>query len=159
MTKIDWINVYFDNAKNTSDTYMQNVWAKILARELEMPGSFSYKTLDIVRNLSGKEFKVFERMLELTIDDFIPSDEELCSRNGVSYLDTVLLSENGLLDYNTSVYSRDIEPEGVDGFTKNSYFIKIFNSTEEMKKIKLEVRLLTQAAKELSKVADFEKKG
>ena len=40
-TKVDWINVYFESAKNAAGTYMQNVWVK----ELENPGTFSDKTL------------------------------------------------------------------------------------------------------------------
>lgn len=45
-TKIDWIHIFFESAKNTSNTYMQEVWAKVLALELSKPNSFSYKTLN-----------------------------------------------------------------------------------------------------------------
>ena len=70
-TKIDWINIYFESAKNASDTYMQNVWAKVLAKELESPGTFGYKTLDVLKNMSKEDFVLFEKMCSLQIDGAI----------------------------------------------------------------------------------------
>lgn len=70
-TKIDWINIYFENAKITSDEYLQNAWAKVLAKELSHPGSFGYKTLDVLKNLSSEVFRKFETLCSLEIDDCI----------------------------------------------------------------------------------------
>lgn len=66
-TKLDWINIYFESAKNAADTYMQNVWAKVLAKELESPGTFGYKTLDVLKNMFRADFILFEKMCSVQV--------------------------------------------------------------------------------------------
>ena len=57
----DWTARFFDNAKDVSDEEMQKLWAKLLAGEVERPGSVSLRTLDILRNMTQKEAELFER--------------------------------------------------------------------------------------------------
>ena len=109
MTKIDWINVYFESAKNTSDTYMQNVWAQVLAKELESPGSFSYKTLDVLKNMSSNDFHLFEKLSMLEISGWI-LQEDLYSKHGVAYLELVRLSDYGFLNMGFSQNTYTIPP-------------------------------------------------
>lgn len=98
-TKLDWINIYFESAKNTSDTYMQNVWAKVLVQELSKPDSFSYNTLNILKNLSAKEFQLFENYSQYIISNsFIPNYEDLRKDNYVKYGSILKLDECGLIN-------------------------------------------------------------
>ena len=57
----DWTARFFDNAKDVSDKEMQNLWAKLLAGEVESPGSVSLRTLSILRNMTQKEAELFAR--------------------------------------------------------------------------------------------------
>ena len=57
----DWAARFFDNAKDVSDEEMQKLWAKLLAGEVERPGSASLRTLDILRNMTQKEAELFKR--------------------------------------------------------------------------------------------------
>ena len=148
LSKIDWINVYFESAKNTSDTCMQQVWAKVLAKELECPDSFSYKTLDVLKNMSVKEYSVFERMNELVIDEYV-LDEKICRNYGLEYLDMVMLSENGLLNLNYSVSKNTVPINDTMDFVYNGFLIRVKNNTNHEIKYKKDVHLLTSAAMEL----------
>ena len=57
----DWAARFFDNAKDVSDEEMQKLWAKLLAGEVESPGSVSLRTLSILREMTQKEAELFAR--------------------------------------------------------------------------------------------------
>ena len=51
----DWAARFFNNVQDVSSEEMQQLWAKVLAGEVERLGQFSLRTLDIIRNLSVGE--------------------------------------------------------------------------------------------------------
>ena len=55
----DWAIRVREAAENTSEPYMQSLWAKILGGEAERPGSFSKQTISIVKNMSQKDAQMF----------------------------------------------------------------------------------------------------
>ena len=57
----DWVARFFDNVKDVSDADMQKLWARLLAGEISHPGQCHLRTLDVLRNLSSGEAKLFER--------------------------------------------------------------------------------------------------
>ena len=154
LTKIDWINIYFDCAKNTSDEYMQNIWAKLLALEVAMPGSFGYKTLDILKNMSASDFKSFEKLCSMQIDGWV-FQEDIHSKYGLSYLELIKLSEHGLLNMGLSQNSFTIIPNEKHILTYDNLLILISNLTDKEIDISFTVYLLSSAAKELLASADY----
>lgn len=151
LTKVDWINIYFESAKNTSDEYMQEVWAKVLARELAHPGSFGFKTLDILKNLTSEDFKTFERLCCLEISGCI-FVEDLHSKYGISYLELVKLSEYGLINFGNSQNTYTLMPnKGLDLIYK-VFLIRMKNTSEEEVSFSCSVYLLSNSAKELMEI-------
>ena len=63
----DWINRFFNCAQNISNEEMQAIWGKILAGEIIGPGSFSMRTIDIIRNLSESEANIFKKVSSYVI--------------------------------------------------------------------------------------------
>ena len=59
---MDWANHFFESVKQISNERMQLIWAKILAGEIQRPGSFSRRTMSAVRNLSQEEAKIFQNL-------------------------------------------------------------------------------------------------
>ena len=59
----DWTARFFDNAKDVSNEEMQKLWAKLLAGEVERPGSVSLRTLSILREMTQKEAELFARVV------------------------------------------------------------------------------------------------
>jgi hypothetical protein len=55
----DWIVSHSEKARLVSDTYMQTLWARILASEAEVPGSFSRRTLEMLSVLEKREAHLF----------------------------------------------------------------------------------------------------
>ncbi len=66
----DFLVHFFDKCKNTSDEYMQSLWAKILAGEANNTGSFSKKTINIMADLSKKDAESFVNLLKFSFNDF-----------------------------------------------------------------------------------------
>lgn len=55
----DWTINFIDSCKNINDIQMQTIWSKILAAELEKPGSFNKRAISFVKDLSKDEAYLF----------------------------------------------------------------------------------------------------
>lgn len=155
-TKVDWINLYFESAKNTSDEYMQNVWARVLAKEIEKPDSFSYKTLDILKSMSSDDFKLFEKMCSLEVENYLLRKGSLYRNHGLSWIDTLKLNEYGLIFLEPSERTYTVPPKGYTHIVyKDKYLLLMKNELTEEANYKIEARLLSSSALELVKIVNI----
>lgn len=148
LTKIDWINIYFESAKNTSDEFMQDIWARVLAKEVETPCSFSYKTLDVLKNMSFDDYCVFSKLCSFAIDGTIPQ-KDIYSKYGLLYMDLIKLSEIGLLTMGLSQRTYTIRPHSRVNLIYHSYLVMVTTPQDTNLEIEFSVFLLTSVAKEL----------
>jgi Protein of unknown function (DUF2806) len=73
----DFVNRFFEYDKGISSEQMQQLWGRLLAKEIMIPGTYSLKTLDIVRNLTKKDAETFEKVVAISFgqsptDLFLP---------------------------------------------------------------------------------------
>ena len=156
LTKVDWINIYFESAKNTSDEYMQKVWAKVLAKELEKPGSFSYKTLDILKNMSSDDFRLFEKMLLLQVDSCVLL-KEVESNQHLRWIDFQMLREHGLINLESSKITISINPhDNILKLIGKTYVIRIKNDNDKESSFNYSGYLLSTAAREIMEILSIE---
>ena len=57
----DWTARFFSDVQDVSSEQFQDLWAKVLAGEVERPRSTSIKTLGILRNLDKENADLFRR--------------------------------------------------------------------------------------------------
>lgn len=152
-TKIDWIHIYLESAKNASDAYMQNVWAKVLAIELARPDSFSYKTLDVLKSMSADDFRLFEKSCALLVHDLIISDRKF--NTYLSWLRKNKLSELGLLSLSETerTYTLAAKEKYNILVAGNTLVIMLHNDSDTEVATKFTGFLFTNSAKELLPVA------
>ena len=118
---VDVIAAIFDAAKTKGSDYMRNLMARLLAGEIQNPGSFSIRTIRSAEQLDHKIATIFQNLcsiscaLRVTIEnaplglnpvvvddrrvlslDTAPSDNGL-GDYGLSYGNLLLLSEYGLI--------------------------------------------------------------
>lgn len=62
----DWIERFFELAEDSSNKAMQRMWAKVLAGELLKPGSFSYKSLLTLKQMTQKEAEALQTAVTLS---------------------------------------------------------------------------------------------
>lgn len=98
----DWITEFRECCKNTSDKVMQSLWARILAGEIEKPGTFSLRTVDFLRTLRKSEAELFSKFCIAVFRVFhdklclVPNPNSVGNHLKISSEVTIKLSE--LLD-------------------------------------------------------------
>lgn len=117
---LDWFNRYITLAEDVSNKTMQDLWAKILARELSRPGVYSLKALKVFRDMSIVDAKLLAKACSLAIKDqskknirilsgiyqqpgllnFFNKDRQQhinLSHFGLNYADILSLADNNLI--------------------------------------------------------------
>ena len=69
----DWIRKFFEYGRNISDESVQKFWSEMLAGEANVPGSFSIKTIEILKSMGTKDVLLFNDLCQYTIfiDDLL----------------------------------------------------------------------------------------
>ena len=112
----DWISEFFNCVANISTEKMQILWGKLLAGEVQRPGSFSLRTLEVLKRLSLKEANVFNEISPYIlqckgddegtyIDYFLIRDDggTILKKYNIPFSKIMLLSEAGLLCENSLI--------------------------------------------------------
>lgn len=81
----DWWTRYQNIAQDISDDAMRDLWAQILAGEIETPNSYSYRALDFLKNISFDEAQLIQNILKYTFE----SGDGIYIFGGKGYLKTV----------------------------------------------------------------------
>jgi uncharacterized repeat protein (TIGR03899 family) len=61
----DWMNSFFTFAKSVSSEHMQTLWGRVLAKEVGQPGSFSIRSLEILKRMTHREALSFTTACKL----------------------------------------------------------------------------------------------
>ena len=67
----DWTARFFNSAQDVSSEDLQNLWARILAGEIESPGRTSLRTLSILKDMTQGEARQFLDLMQFRIRNFI----------------------------------------------------------------------------------------
>ena len=114
----DWTARFFDFVEDISSEQLQDIWAKVLAGEVERPDTTSLRTLGILRDLDQNVARVFTKFCSASIclmpdgrsilDARVPSLEGNAASNslrdyGLGFGALNTLNEHGLIipDYNS----------------------------------------------------------
>ena len=81
----DWTARFFDDIQDISSEEMQSLWAKVLAGEVERPGSTSIRTLSILKNLDQAAASLFGNLCSACISLL----------NGNQFIDSRVISLGG----------------------------------------------------------------
>ena len=180
----DWTARFFSEVQDVSSEEMQSLWARVLAGEVERPGSTSIQTLSILRNLDHNTSSLFRKLCSICVS--LGSNGQILDSRGPS-LDGAqegnslqkysikfgalnMLNEHGLIisDYNSWFDYRmciDIHPSEpklgtsiVIPFTFQGRYWTLLptNQRDHDKEFRLSGVALTLSGRELSSVVDLE---
>lgn len=94
----DWLFRWRDAAGTVSSDELQSLWGRLLAGELKSPGSYSYRTLEFVKNLTTPEAKLIERLSPFVITNFIARNQrDVLEAQGVSFGQLMELQDIGII--------------------------------------------------------------
>ncbi|WP_347028376.1 DUF2806 domain-containing protein [Intestinibacter bartlettii] len=97
----DWLIRFYEASGNISNEKMQELWAKILAGEINHPSTFSLRTIDTLKNLTSSDAELFEKLCSYSFN--IGKSYRMPNYNGylekcnIHYEDIMALSELGLI--------------------------------------------------------------
>lgn len=88
---------FIDHAKGISNDEMQELIAKIIAGEYNVPGTYSMSMLQIIKMLGKSELELFEKMCSLLINnDQIPQDLFSLPENAKDFMNELLVDFGSL---------------------------------------------------------------
>lgn len=152
----DWFARFYNEAGNISNERMQEYWAKILAGEVNCPGSFSLKTIDTLKNLGQADAELFEKICSHSIDGndrfFIPNDGQYFKVSGVTYSELMRLGEYGLI-YTDGNISKNITATTEEHVIfRNKDFVMTAKSKEEPRCFEMKQYPFTLVGSEIARL-------
>ena len=97
----DWMFRFFNSVENISNEDMQKIWGHILAGEIKQPNTYSFRTLEKLKNMTQQEAKVFQKISSLALQNnerkFIFSESSILNKYGVYFSHLLELEECGLM--------------------------------------------------------------
>ena len=155
----DWIFNFMEKAGKTYDDKLKDYWAKLLADEIRRPGTYSLRTLEVLRNISHEEAKLFERISGLVfVQDQISFIFHDGNKYGLNYYNLSKLRETGLLQSNENAAFTIAAPKGSSSritlrFVCGNKYIEL-NTFPDSKDVFVPVCMLTQAGCELYELTE-----
>lgn len=101
----DWLANFFDKSRIVSSDEMQDVWAHILAREANSPGTFSRKTVNLVADLDRSDAELFTKLCSFAATGWDPLvfdfQDPIYVSNGMNFSRLSHLESLGLVQLGT----------------------------------------------------------
>ena len=180
----DWTARFFNDVQDVSSEEMQKLWGRILAGEVERPGTTSIKTLGVLKNLDKAVAALFGKLCSTCVsirpdgrsflDARVPSLGGDAANNalkeyGLDYGNLNVLNEHGLIvsDYNSWYDIRatiGIAPVGVPPALiripfsfQGRYWVLVPTIQRDLsKEFRLSGVALTRSGRELSTIVELE---
>lgn len=152
----DWMANFFNKCQDVSDEEIQMLWGKILAGEISKPGTFSYRTLDVLSWLNKADANLLQKILCNFWDNgslflYRNNDGEIKELFGIEVINYKYYESLGILT--TSDLSYTLKPIQENIFTyfgENYRFINISGHRQYIK-----VYWLTKAGSEIRLLCDL----
>jgi hypothetical protein len=116
----DWITNFFDKSRIVSDPEMQQLWAKVLAREANSPGEFSRRTVSVVSTMERRDAEMLERLCRFMwkfeeghrVPLIYEETDPIYVKNGVNFTTLTHLDSLGIIRFDgASPFSRKRLPK------------------------------------------------
>lgn len=154
----DWRRKFFLEAENVCDEDMQELWGKVLAGEVAKPGSYSLRTLAVLKTLSRDEAETFRLACGLAYDGgeiIIESNGNPLAKYGLHYGSLMRLTDAGLLHAPSFVHHQfkdmpDVALQAGLLQINNGLYFQL--SGASLKRTNIPVLVFTAAGKELQRL-------
>ena len=98
---VDWATRFFNTVQDISEDEMKLIWGKLLAGEVKFPGSYSLRTLELLKNLSSDEARLFSEASNLALrrvnEVLIIRRDNINEEYGFTFDNILALTDAGLI--------------------------------------------------------------
>lgn len=152
----DFFNRWREEAKLISEDYAQKLWGLVLAEEMISPDTFSYRILDILKNLAKSEAELFNRLSQ-----YVVFDQALITGKHIDETEINVLFEAGLVTfagiYRNTKWSKTVvtlaDQSQKTGHYLNGNAYLVFTEFNPEQDLSITYIPLTQAGKVIYKLA------
>jgi hypothetical protein len=155
----DWMAEFVDMCKNASDSRIRELWGRVLAGEIQNPGSFSIRSLFTLKTLLTSEAEQFRSAANLVLQgEFVyrGNDDEAVSRFGVTYSSFLTLASCGLIAPDANTRWRVGERSGDNVLITYEPYLLLFKSFGTPGPMTLSTWPLTAVGKELARLIEVQ---
>lgn len=132
----DWLTTLFERASLVSDVEMQSVWSRLLAGEVNKPGTFSRRTLQVVSTLEKADAHLITALSRFvwTIGSERPSvvlvnwNDQIYADAGITFASLVHLDAIGIINFGTDPTPGGFSIQGLPTKFDLSYFGSLFTA-------------------------------
>ena len=157
----DWTTRFFRIAEDITTDHMQILWGKVLAGEVKRPGSYSLRTLDLLKNITQQEAEMFARVGQVSFVSgdkaFLPNPDNgkyLEDRFGLMFTDFLLLREIDLLVANDLEFSlQPVEQNIQEVFTCGNTCV-VVKRTKGTPKQEMQAIVFTEIGRQLLQLVE-----
>ena len=115
----DWLSFFFDSAKNISEEEVAIIWGKLLAKEINIPGTVSKSLIHILSIIDHKDALTFQKLASFTVEIgneyylilFTDRFNDIYKNYGLMPSDIISLEETGLIQSSYGYYSARLESD------------------------------------------------
>ena len=152
----DWTARFFDCVKDVSSDDMQKLWARILSGEVESPGRTSLRTLDILRNMTISDARMFQTLCTFMMrKDFVFYDDPVKNIDGLRYGTLAHLQDCGLVRLASFLkISLRFTEEGNIVLFNQSSTLMISRDEDSIESLDIPIASITAAGQELYGIVD-----
>lgn len=152
----DWMLRFFNSVEDISNEDMQRIWGRILAGEIKEPNTFSYRTLEKLKNMTQQEAKCFQLVSSLALYGggkcFILCDDEIMNRHNVRFVNILELEECGLMSAQTLSFTLNSSVNEARGIYNSQIIGMICGKEDKMNELVIPCYVFTESGSQLMKV-------
>jgi len=156
----DWFEKFWDDAELVSDEVVQEIYAHVLAREVMAPGSSSMSALRVLRYMDPAVGQQFGDAIRIRAafgePDWLPNDDALMERFGITYTMILRFDDAGLLDSSAAVVRKFVQAAIV--FVRYGVWVVALSRRDgEPFDVQWPIYLLGRGGRDLARVAEVER--
>ncbi len=153
----DWFVRFYETVGNISDEKMQDIWAKILAGEINCPSAYSLRTIDVLKNISKDEADLFcsacVHSFSSGVNFFLPNNNSYLEHCGITYRDVMLLSEYGLIYNDDNIVIEKNFSQKMEPFVYSEHCVLcVASKDKEVRTVSIKQFPFTKVGRELARV-------
>lgn len=152
---VDWMTKFINISQDISNEEMQNLWAKILADEVAKPKTYSLRALEILKDISSDEARLFTKIVNLSFAAGTRlrffNNKEYLSLNGLTLDDISILEELNLIA--SPLFYNIVPGDNIQVVDSNKVFC-IENTTD--REVSISFNALSRVGQELSNLIQKE---
>ena len=140
----DWMTRFLNIAEEVSDEDMQDIWARVLAGEIKKPKSYSFRTLEVLRNISKEEAQLLTKASNYLIGSIYLCTEDF----SLPLQEQIILDDIGVVCGESLTITYSITNNEKASIVLNRQNVMNIYGPN-MTKVKLRIKKLTRAGQEI----------